>query len=160
MSERSTTYIARRRPIEMLAEPVATQCVVDTWEGPRTAYPGDFIMTGVKGEHWPVPGAGFDELYEVLGPVEDGPQLRVRKRVMELRTFQTYEPLRFRVHGEDFHAETGYFIVAYEDGSCYPCEPNVFFETFQIVRQAGEELDISRYVAAAQDPAPTEAPAR
>ncbi len=138
---RSAIYIVRRRPVELIAQYVDEKTLTDTWEGPRTAQVGDYVLTGVKGEQWPVPGSEFDRLYEVIGPTADGQALRVRKKVMELRAFQTYEPLTFAIRGENFHAEPGYFIIAYEDGSCYPCEPEVFFETFEVVRPATPEED-------------------
>jgi len=141
--ERSPTYIARRRPIEMLAEPVETEQMVETWEGPRTAHPGDYIMTGVQGENWPFPGADFDKSYEVLGPAEDGVQLRVRKKILELPVFQTYRPLVYQVRGEDFKVATGYFIIRYDYDNLYPCEPEVFFETFEVVRPARPEEDFT-----------------
>ena len=145
MSERSRTYIARRRPIEMEAELVSEEQVVETWEGPRTAYPGDYIMTGVRGERWPVPGGEFDKLYDILGPVEDKENtFRVRKKAMEVAVFQTYEPITFRIRGEDFHADAGYFIISYGDeDSRYPCEPSVFFEAFEVIRPADEDEDFS-----------------
>ncbi len=144
MKERSRTYIARRRPVELVAEPVREQRVIDTWEGPRTAQPGDYVMTGVRGERWPVPGREFERLYDILGPTEDGSALRVRKKTVEVPFFQTYRPLDFEIRGENFHAETGYFIISYGEEAMYPCEPGVFFETFEILRPAeeDEEFDV------------------
>lgn len=145
MDTRSQTYIARRKPLELRAEPVTAQCVIDTWEGPRTAFPGDYVMTGVENERWPVPGAQFEELYEVLGPTQPGgPQLRVRKRIMELPVYQTYQPFNYVVRGEKFTVEPGYFIISYGEDDRFPCEPAVFFKTFEIIRLAEpeEEFDI------------------
>lgn len=133
---RSRTYIARRRPVELEAEPVAHEHVVKTWEGPRTAYPGDYVVTGVKGEQWPVPGDRFPELYDIVEALAGGKRVRIRKRIFDMSVFQVYQNVRFHVRNEDFHAGIGYFIVAYPDHSCYPCEPDVFFETFEIVRTA------------------------
>lgn len=138
MKDRSPTYIARRKPVELRAEPVTEEHVVDTWEGPRTAFVGDYIMTGVKGERWPVPGEDFPRLYEVVEAHDDG-ALTVRKRQMELAVYQTYRPLTFRIRDEDFYAETGYFIVSYDEEDRYPCAPDVFFETFEVLRPATEE---------------------
>ena len=44
-------------------------CTVPTLEGPLTARPGDWIIEGARGEHWPVRGDVFAEDYE---PVTDG----------------------------------------------------------------------------------------
>ncbi len=142
-AERSRTYIARRRPVEMMARRVDEQQVIETWEGPRTAYPGDFVMTGTQNEHWPVAGAKFETLYDVLGPAEDGINQRVRKKPLEVAVYQTYRPLTFQVGGEDFQAGLGYFIVRYEEGNYAPCEPGVFFETFELLRPAQPEEGFS-----------------
>ena len=141
---RSRTYIARRRPVELEAEPVTHEHVVKTWEGPRTAYPGDYVVTGVKGERWPVPGQRFPELYDIVETLGPSGRVRIRKRIFEVPVFQVYQGVRFHVRGEDFHAGTGYFIVSHPDQSCYPCEPDVFFETFEILRPAteGEDFEV------------------
>lgn len=139
MNQRSKTYIACRRPIELKAQKVTEQQSVQTWEGARTAYVGDYIMFGVQGETWPVPSSQFDDLYHIIGPSDDPDILRVRKRIMEMQVYQTYHALDFQVRNENFHVEAGYFLIRYDDSSCYPCEPSVFFETFEILRLAEED---------------------
>ena len=139
MNQRSKTYIACCRPIELKTQKVTEQQSVETWEGARTAFVGDYIMMGVQGERWPVPANQFDELYRIIGKSKDNPEiLRARKRIMEMQVYQTYEPLDFQVRHENFHVEAGYFLVRYNNNSCYPCEPSVFFETFEILRLAEE----------------------
>jgi hypothetical protein len=139
MSTRSQTYIARRRPVELAARRSTTEEMVETWEGPRTAYPGDYVITGVKGEQWPVLAAEFEKLYDVASPPDEEGNLRVRKKIFDVATYQTYQPITFTVQDEEFHADTGYFIISYGEDARYPCEPGVFFETFEILRQADED---------------------
>jgi|GEM_PF-1776646 hypothetical protein len=138
MDNRSQTYIAGRRPIQLEAVKVEKQQVVETWEGARTAFMGDYILCGTQGEHWPVPGKQFDQLYCIISTHPTGEKLKVQKRTFEMRVYQTYEPLDFQVRNENFHAESGYFIVQANDNSGYPCEPNVFYETFEILRPAAD----------------------
>lgn len=144
MLERSKTYIARRKPIIMMAERVTEQQVIETWEGARTAYPGDYIMTGVEGERWPVAAESFAQLYDVLEESTGGRTLRVRKKVRYVPVYQTYRALDFEIRDENFHAEPGYFIVYYGEGDIYPCAPDVFFETFDLIRPArpDEEFEL------------------
>ena len=139
MKQRSKTYIACRRPIELKTQKVDIQQSVDTWEGARTAYVGDYIMIGVQGERWPVPANQFNDLYRVIGASDTPDILRVRKRIMEMRVYQTYQALDFQVRHENFHVAAGYFLIRYDDSSCYPCEPSVFFETFEILRLAEQD---------------------
>lgn len=123
----------------MAARKAASKEVIETWEGPRTAHPGDYVITGVKGEQWPVLAAEFDKLYDIASPPDENGNLRVRKKVFEVATYQTYQPITFSIRGEDFHADTGYFIISYGEDARYPCEPGVFFETFEILRTAEED---------------------
>ena len=44
---------------------------IDTPEGGHIVCPGDWIITGIKGEHYPVKPQIFDETYE---PVDDAPE--------------------------------------------------------------------------------------
>lgn len=142
MLERSLTYIARRKPVRLIARKVEREQTVETWEGPRQAHPGDYVMTGIKGEHWPVPASQFGDLYEIEDKMENG-DLHVRKRVMELPVFQTYRVLDFEARGENFHAGVGYFIIRHPDNNMYPCEPLVFFKTFEIIREARQDEEFN-----------------
>lgn len=40
--------------------------VIETLEGDMTASPGDWVVRGVKGEHWPVRGDIFALTYEAI----------------------------------------------------------------------------------------------
>lgn len=48
------------------ARPVSAVEKVQTLEGPATAYPGDWIVTGPNGNSWPVPDQVFRSGYEPL----------------------------------------------------------------------------------------------
>ena len=39
---------------------------IDTWEGKMTVLPGDYIITGVKGEHYPCKPDIFEMTYELV----------------------------------------------------------------------------------------------
>ena len=43
----------------------ATKGIIQTLEGPMTVTPGDYIITGVKGEHYPCKPDIFEMTYEV-----------------------------------------------------------------------------------------------
>lgn len=57
----------RKRPVVIEAERTDTALVIDTLEGLMQAEPGDWIVTGVKGEKYPVKPDIFEMTYE---PVE------------------------------------------------------------------------------------------
>lgn len=143
MPTRSRTYIARSRPVELQTEKVTAQQIVDTLEGPRTAFIGDYIMTGLQGEHWPVPANKFDHLYEVVEMVDAAKPIRVRKKIMEITVFQTYEAKTFETRGEKFYASVGDFIIRKTPDDIYPSKPDQFFEYYEILRSADSEEHFS-----------------
>ncbi|EGP0013622.1 TPA: PGDYG domain-containing protein [Enterococcus faecium] len=63
--EQSRTVRATKKPISVIAEQVTEVTVVQTIEGPLTAQPGDWIITGVEGEKWPVKKEIFEKTYVI-----------------------------------------------------------------------------------------------
>ena len=59
----------RKKPVVIEAEQAQKRELILTLEGILTAEPGDWIITGVKGERYPVKDDIFKMTYE---PVEDG----------------------------------------------------------------------------------------
>lgn len=57
---------AIKKPIIVTAEQVEMETTVYTIEGPLTAKPGDWIITGVEGEKWPVKKDIFEKTYEII----------------------------------------------------------------------------------------------
>ena len=139
---RTKTYIARKKPIPMVAEIAQQEKLINTLEGPRTAYPGDYIMTGLKGENWAVPKDKFDDTYDILERTADG-KLKVQSKQSERAIFQTYRPLEFIVRDEKFHAEAGDIIVMYGPDDMAPVKLDIFYETYEIVRPATPEEEFA-----------------
>lgn len=55
-----------KRPIPVTAEQATEVTQIHTIEGVMTAQPGDYIVTGVEGEKWPVKKSIFEKTYEEL----------------------------------------------------------------------------------------------
>ena len=55
----------RKKPVVIEAERTQVAVVIKTLEGEMTAQPGDYIVTGVKGERYPVKPDIFDLTYEL-----------------------------------------------------------------------------------------------
>lgn len=47
-------------------ESMMSHGVVETLEGEMTACPGDWIITGIKGEKYPINAAVFEETYDAV----------------------------------------------------------------------------------------------
>jgi hypothetical protein len=56
----------RKKPVIIEAEQTSTQQMIDTLEGVMVASPGDWIVTGVKGERYPVKPDIFEMTYETV----------------------------------------------------------------------------------------------
>jgi hypothetical protein len=56
----------RKKPVIIEAEQTSTQQMIDTLEGVMVASPGDWIVTGLKGERYPVKPDIFEMTYETV----------------------------------------------------------------------------------------------
>jgi len=58
----------RKKPIVIEAYQTDKELIVETLEGPLKASPGDWIITGIRGEQYPCKPDVFEKTYE---PVDD-----------------------------------------------------------------------------------------
>jgi hypothetical protein len=56
----------RKKPIVLDAEVATEDGEIETLEGTHAYKKGDVIMTGTRGERWPVKREIFDETYDVV----------------------------------------------------------------------------------------------
>lgn len=54
----------RKKPIVIEAYQTQTEQVIQTLEGPLRAAPGDWIITGIRGEQYPCKPDVFEKTYE------------------------------------------------------------------------------------------------
>jgi len=66
----------RKKPIIVEAEQVHERIAICTREGTLYAYPGDWIITGIEGERYPIGNSIFKQTYE---PVDDDDEMRRRE---------------------------------------------------------------------------------
>lgn len=55
-----------KKPVVVEAEIATKRIVIDTLEGLMTAEKGDYIITGVNGEHYPIKPDIFKKTYEII----------------------------------------------------------------------------------------------
>lgn len=68
-------YKARKKPIEVVVElvPLEGRAVqIETLEGVMTANPGDYIITGIKGERYPIKPDIFCATYDIIAEDVNG----------------------------------------------------------------------------------------
>lgn len=56
----------RKKPVVVEAQRTDETVVIHTLEGDMTASPGDYIITGVKGEKYPCKPDIFEKTYELV----------------------------------------------------------------------------------------------
>ncbi|EMF0296977.1 hypothetical protein [Enterococcus hirae] len=57
-------FKARKKPVIVDAYQTSKKIEIKTIEGILTAQPGDYIVTGIDGEQWPVKKSIFEKTYE------------------------------------------------------------------------------------------------
>ena len=57
----------RKKPVVIEAYQAAEVEIIRTLEGDMTARPGDYIITGIKGERYPCKPDIFEATYELVG---------------------------------------------------------------------------------------------
>lgn len=79
----------RTRPVTLAVRFAKSDGVVQTLEGPVHYQAGDALMTGPKGEHWPIARAHFDATYVPATdghvPGADGPFIKRMREVLARR---------------------------------------------------------------------------
>ncbi len=71
----SHTKKFRKKPIIIEAYQTDCEMIIQTLEGPLKASPGDWIITGIRGEQYPCKPDVFEKTYE---PVSDNASLSFR----------------------------------------------------------------------------------
>lgn len=60
---------AFKKPIVVPFEILTEDTIIETLEGPVSAVAGSYVLTGVKGERWPMSLAKFAAAYEALNNI-------------------------------------------------------------------------------------------
>ena len=110
---------ARRRPLVFEVAFNLEKVVIDTIEGPVHAEVGDAVVTGVRGERWPVRRAKFAELYEPVSGTSMGEDGYYRRRAVVVRTTRLTQPLSLFLPDEQgaLSGNAGDWLVQHTDGS-------------------------------------------
>ena len=107
--------------------------ICQTLEGPVAYRGGDAILTGVRGEHWPVQRHLFLAAYTPDPPVTAGQDGIYRKNpsiTLALRIEHAMDvPVGWQA--DPLHARPGDWLLRYEDGSHGVITDAVFRETYE-----------------------------
>lgn len=115
----------RKRPVVIEAVQLEEERVIDTLEGKMLGQPGDWLITGVKGEQYPCKDEIFRETYEPVAEGEAGqepqaaPEAYVGAMVLALLRSEAMlgaiEIADRRCYGEGYHVYSPYGADSAED---------------------------------------------
>lgn len=103
--------------------------VVKTLEGNVSCQAGDAILTGTKGESWPIKRDKFEETYNFSS---DG---TCSKKAMPVKVVRKSEPFEVKVSwSEDkLQGKTGDILVEYGPNDYGVVDWEIFLETYEIL---------------------------
>ena len=126
---------ARRRPLDFEVAFTQDRVLISTLEGPVYAEAGDAIITGVRGERWPVPTAKFEGLYEPVPPTRMGEDGTYRRRPVSVSTHQIRQPLSVALtDGRGvLLGNAGDWLVRHQNGSFSIVADEIFQQTYELM---------------------------
>ncbi|MES2149615.1 MAG: PGDYG domain-containing protein [Pseudomonadota bacterium] len=135
MSADARRVRARKRSYPVQVHFAERDCAVATLEGSVQAHTGDAIVTGTKGEQWPVARPHFEARYRAVAPTvpgSDGTYLSLPIEVLAIPMAQPFAVElaqgRARLQGA-----AGDWLVDYGDGSLGIVAPAIFGATYDIL---------------------------
>lgn len=118
-----------KRPIPVKAEQLTEARTIQTMEGPVEAAAGDWLMTGVKGEQWPIKPAKFAATYE---PVEGKAGYYAKKKQV-VTAYTLSEPMTVKTSwGAEIAGKKGDWLVAASPEDRWIVEAQIFQETYAV----------------------------
>lgn len=123
----STAMEVYKKPIVIqISEPLTEETHVNSLENPNLFAPAGFrIVTGVKGEKYPLPPKDFEN-YEA---VEGG---YAKKKIIVRAVQLSQEGQVSTPWGETLHAQIGDYLVMEAEDNMWVVEKNIFEETYVI----------------------------
>ena len=121
-----------KKPDPLRADFAVRDGVCDTLEGPVRFQAGDAILTGTRGERWPVGRAQFLASYEPVPPTRAGESGDYRKApsiACALRLDRAREvPVGWQ--NDPLHGRPGDWLLQYADGTYGVVQDSIFRESY------------------------------
>jgi len=126
LSQDPDAFETAKKPIPLDFRYAEDSETIQTKEGPVNASSGDAIMTGTKGESWPIPAEKFKQTYDILEPG------KASKKNIPVFAKEMQQPFQVKVSwSEDLlQGETGDFLVQYGPGDYGVVGAEIFRETY------------------------------
>ena len=127
LSQDPEAFQTAKKPIPLQFRYAEGNEVIQTKEGSVSARPGDAIMTGTKGEQWPIPAESFAQTYDVLKPGI------ASKKNIPVFAKEMRQPFQVKVSWSSdlLQGEAGDFLVEYGPGDYGVVGAEIFGETYE-----------------------------
>src|SRR5581483_7170590 len=127
------TLHVRKRPVPVTARFARTAGVCNTLEGPVRYRRGDALLTGSRGEQWPMSREAFLRSYAPEPPTAAGADGTYRKLPSDVLALQLDHALAVPAGWQDdpLHARPGDWLLRYADGSHGVVNDAIFRDTYE-----------------------------
>jgi hypothetical protein len=125
----------RKRPVTRAVVFAASDGVCKTLEGNVRYRAGDAIVTGERGEQWPVARAQFLTSYRAVDPAREGEDGRYTSRPAIVLALQMAAAgtVQAGAKGDVLRGAAGDWIVEYQDGSHAILRADIFQDSYEPV---------------------------
>lgn len=120
-----------KKPIIIQYRYADTVEVINSLEGPVTAHPGDAVITGVKGEQYPVQRFKFDEWYIIT---EEGKAYK-KPVVVDAELMEEEFEVVVSWANNPIRGRRGDYRLTYGPGDFGIVAADIFAETYDIVKE-------------------------
>lgn len=103
---------------------------IRTLEGKVTYQLGDALMTGIKGERWPIKREVFEKTYHPVAPLLMGASGQYIKEPIPVFARQVICPERIEIDNGILIANIGDWIVSAPDSKKWVVQNRIFCETY------------------------------
>ncbi len=124
-----------KRPVPVAVAFAMQDGLLQTWEGPVHYHAGDALMTGPKGEQWPISRAHFDVAYQPCAGTLAGAegQYTKRPRVVWARKMDRAFAVEAGTARDALKGGAGDWLLQYGPGAYGIVAKGIFAETYQVV---------------------------
>jgi hypothetical protein len=120
---------AIKKAVVLRYEPVIEDHIVATLEGPVPTRVGEVILTGTRGERWPMSRERFERTYEIAG------EGACWKKPVVVEVQRKEEPFQVTVSWSQtpIHGKPGDWFVTYGPNDFGVVDASIFDETYDII---------------------------
>lgn len=121
----SSTEVYKKPIVIQIGDALTEETTIDTLEGPVVAPVGYRVVTGVKGEQYPIPATAFAQYEAVEGGYA---KMKVVVRAIQLsQAGQVTTPW-----GATLNAQIGDFLVMEDEDNMWVVEKDIFENTYVV----------------------------